>query len=259
MNAVFFVLKTEEGLSGFRGKLHDLVSPPEITTEKITPDGGLAFYVVTARLYRGTVPWNTISQLCGKLRTKALTQNGLEPDPDSGIRLFNPKIFPQRVLFNSAVATLCKMQLDPHDVEICFVDENANVTDLVYKLKDFACRLKVITNCPGVYEQIGKQLLRDYGLSLIIASRVDDSVLTSTVLICADPLSVPLTYGGILMTNKKRRLMNAAVLCGKEIEIPKKYRELMPDAVDEMTFAGALYELCCVQELESTEYKSLLG
>lgn len=256
---MFFVLRTEEGRSGLKGKIHDLVNPPEITAKKITPDGGLAFYIVTAKLYRKIVPWNSISEFCGKLRTKAITQNGLEPEPDSGIKLFAPTVFPQRVLFNSAVTTLSKMQLDPHDVEICFVDENASVTDLVYKLKDYACRLKVITNCPWIYEQLGKQLLNDYGLSLMIGNRVDDSVLRSTVLICADPLTVPLTYGGILITNKKRRLMNAAVLCGNKIEIPQKYRDLMPDGVDEMTFAGALYELCCVKELENTEYRNLLG
>lgn len=256
---MFFVLKTQPGRSGLTGRLHDLVRPPEITAKKITPDGGLAFYEVTASLYRGIVPWNTVAELCGKLKTKAVLQNGLEPDPDSGIRPFTPKVFPLRVLFNSAVTTLSRMQLDPHEVEICFVDENANVTDMAYRLKDYACRLRVITGCPGVYEPIGQRLLSDYGLSLVIGSRVDDSVLRSTVLICADPLAVPLTYGGILMTNKKRRLMNAAVLCGKELTIPEKYRKLMPDGVDEMTFAGALYELCCVQELENTEYKSLLG
>lgn len=258
-NEVFFVLKTQEGQSGLKGKLHDYFNPPEITAEKITPDGGLAFYVVTAKLYRGIIPWNSISEVCGKLRTKAITQNGTEPDPESGIRLFQPEIFAQRVLFNSAVTTLSKMQLDPHSVELCFVDENAAVTDIVYKLKDFACRLKVITNCTGIYEQIAKQLLKNFGLSLVIGNRVDDSVLTSTVLICADPLPVPLTYGGILITNKKRRLMNAAVLCGKELALAQKIRDLMPEGVDEMTFAGALYELCCVKELENTEYKSLLG
>ena len=256
---MFFVLKTQEGQSGIKGKLHDYFSPPEITAEKVTPDGGLAFYVVTAKLYRGIIPWNSIAECCGKLRTKAITQNGTTPDPESGIRLFEPEIFAQRVLFNSAVTTLSKMQLDPHSVELCFVDENAAVTDIVYKLKDYACRLKVITNCTGVYEQIGKKMLQDFGLSLVIGNRVDASVLTSTVLICSDPLPVPLTYGGILFTNKKRRLMNAAVLCGKDLEIPKKYRDLMPEGVDEMTFAGALYELCCVKELENTEYKSMLG
>lgn len=147
------------------------------------------------------------------------------------------------------------MKLDPARVFVTVVDENAYVVDMVEKLCPFASLIRVITSCEREYSCLAEKLLGKYGLSMLIGAKADADILDSTVIISPFSIPVPLTYRGILFTNEKRRMMNAVVLSGGgKITLPEKYQKLLPESVDPLCFASALYELCAVDELGTLEF-----
>ncbi|MCM1543732.1 MAG: hypothetical protein NC110_00375 [Ruminococcus sp.] len=255
---VFFVLSVLENDGGVMGRIHDLFHAPEVTNEKIEVKGAFPFYKITAKLYRGIIPWNTIDVMAGKLKNKAVLPASVVPEEGCGISAFEPKVLPERVLFNSAVKTLEKMALDPTQVFVSVIDENAYLVDLVENLVHLACRIQVITNCVSDYERLAEKLLKVYGLSLVISGRTDNSVLTSTVIISARSSAVPLIFRGLLFTNERRRLMNATVLTGDRITLPKKIEAVCPNEINKLTFASALYELCSADELGKLTFDNMI-
>lgn len=94
---MFFVLTVEENESGLRGKIKEWFSPPEVTAERITPDGGLSFFCLKTKICRGIIPWDAVSSACGKLKKRALLPEGLVPDRKAAsnaiVRAFCPKGF----------------------------------------------------------------------------------------------------------------------------------------------------------------------
>lgn len=255
---MFFVLSVLENNGGMKARLHDLLHPPEVTNEKVEIKGVLPFYKITAKTYRGIIPWNTVKVMAGKLKNRAVLPASATPDENCGIGAFEPKVLPERVLFNSAVKTLEKMALDPTQVFVSVFDENAYLVDLVENLVHLACRIQVITNCVSDYERLAQKLLNVYGLSLIISGRADNSVLTSTVIISAKSSAVPLIFRGLLFTNERRRLMNATVLTGDRITLPEKFEAHAPEGVNKLTYASALYELCSADELGKLCFDNML-
>lgn len=255
---MFFMLSVKQSSGGIKERLHDLVHPPEVLSEKISIPGILPFYKITAKTYRGIIPWNTIEAVSGKLRHRAVLPVGTEMPEDCGIECFVPKVLPERILFNSAVKTLEKMALDPTKVIVTVFDENAYLVDLVEKLVQFACRIQVVTSCTADYERLGERLLEKYGLSLIISGRADSSILTSTVIISAKTSCVPLIYRGILFTNERRKMMNATVLTGDRLTLPESLSSFVPDDINKLTFAGAVYELCSADELGGLSFDNMI-
>lgn len=232
--------------------------PPEVSSEKLSIQGAFPFYKITAKLYRGIIPWNTVQAISGKLKNRAVLPFGVTPDDNCDISAFVPKVLPERILFNSAVKTLEKMALDPTQVFVSVIDENAYLVDLVEKLVHLACRIQVITSCVSDYERLAEKLLSSYGLSLIISSRTDSSILASTVIISSKSSAVPLIFKGLLFTNERRRLMNATVLTGDNITLPEKFAITESQNVDKLTFASALYELCSADELGKLCFDNML-
>ncbi|MCM1364558.1 MAG: hypothetical protein NC122_09980 [Faecalibacterium sp.] len=252
------MLSVSENNGGIKGRFYDLTHPPEVTSEKISVQGAFPFYKITARIYRGIIPWNTVEAVSGKLKSRAILPFGVKADEKCGISAFAPKVLPKRVLFNSAVKTLEKMALDPTQIFVSVVDENAYLVDIIEKLVPIACRIQVITNCVSDYERLADRLLEEYGLSLIVSGRVDSRILASTVIISASATVVPLVYRGLLFTNERRKLMNATVLTGDNITLPGKFASVVPDDIDRLTFASALYELCSADELGSLHFENML-
>lgn len=252
------MLSVSDNNDGVKGRLYDLFHPPQVTNEKISVDGAFPFYKINAKIYRGIIPWNTIEAVSGKLKKRAILPIGTSPDENCGIEAFDPKVLPERILFNSAVKTLQKMALDPTQVFVSIIDENAYLVDLVESLVHLACRIQVITNCTGDYEQLASRLLNVYGLSLIVSGRIDNSVLTSTVIISAKAAPVPLIFKGLLFTNERKKFMNATVLIGDGITLPEKFENVIPNSIDKLTFASALYELCSADELGKLRYNNML-
>lgn len=252
---MFVVIEKDEEQEGVFERFKDLFREPLVEKRKIEVPNALSFYIIKAKSYRGICPWEKVEEAAGALRSRVLLPPETILPPESLLRPFEPTVFFERLLFNTAADAIKKMRLDPCRVSVTVFDENAYLIDLVEKLVPLAFQLRIITNCGVAYEQLGAYLLERFGISLLVSSRADDSVLSSTFIISASGKAVPLIFPGILFTNRKEKLMNAVVMSGKGFDLPEKYAELLPKNIEPAAFAGALYELCGADELGQMKFK----
>jgi len=253
---LFAAIEKDEIPEGFFERFKDFFREPLVEKEKIEVPGALPFYKIKAKSYRGECPWTAIEEAAGALRSRVLLPPGTLPSKESTVTPFEPAVFFERLLFNTAADAIEKMHLDPCRVSITVFDENAYLIDLIEKLVPFAFQLKVVTACTAAYEKLGEYLLERFGLSILVCARADDSVLSSTFIISGTGKAVPLIFSGILFSNRKEKLMNAVVMTGEGFDLPEKFSCLLPQKIDVLTFAGALYELCGADELGKMKFKN---
>ena len=254
---LFVTFEPDEKKEGAFDLLCDLFREPLVRKQKIEVPGALPFYEISAKAYRGRCPWEAVENAAGALRSRMLLPPSIVPPEESGLLPFSPSVFCERLLFNTAVRSIEKMRLDPCRVSVTLFDENAYLVDLVQSLVPLAFQIRVVTACVAAYETLGEYLLEKFGISLVVSARSDDSVLSSTFIISAPGKNVPLVFPGILFTNRKERMMNAVVMTGEGFDLPQKYAPLLPEKIDPLTFAGALYELCGADELGKLRYKKM--
>lgn len=253
---MFVVIEKDEEQEGIFERFKDLFRQPLVEKRKVEVPNALPYYIINAKSYHGVCPWEKVEEAAGALRLRVLLPPETVLPPESLLRPFEPAVFFERLLFNTAVDAIKKMHLDPCRVSVTVFDENAYLIDLVERLVPLAFQLRIITNCGAAYEQLGAYLLERFGISLLVSARADNSVLSSTFIISASGKAVPLIFPGILFTNRKEKLMNAVVMSGKGFDLPKKYTELLPKNIEPAVFAGALYELCGADELGQMRYNS---
>ena len=256
--ALFVALEKNEKNESVFDRLKDLFREPLVEKEKAEVPNALPFYKIKAKTYRGECPWEKIEEAAGALRSRMILPAGISLPKESGLSVFTPTVFFERLLFNTAVDAVEKMGLDPCRVSITVFDENAYLVDLIEKLLPLAFQLRIITSCTAAYEQLAEYLFERYGLSVIVSANGNESVLSSTVIISGSSKPVPLLFSGILFTNEKKKFMNAVVMTGEDFDLPKKYAVLLPDGIDSLLFAGALYELCGADELGKMKYKQTI-
>lgn len=253
---MFVTIETDEGHEGIFERFKDLFREPLVEKRKVEVPNALPFYIIKAKSYHGICPWEKVEEAAGALRSRVILPSETVLPKESSLRSFEPTVFFERLLFNTAAEAIEKMQLDPCRVSITVFDENAYLIDLIEKLVPLASRLRIITNCGAAYDRLGDYLFERFGISIFVSGRADNAVLSSTFIISASGKNVPLIFSGVLFSNKKEKLMNAVVMSGKGFSLPKIYAELLPKNVEPELFAGALYELCGADELGMKGYET---
>lgn len=254
---MFVAFERERESERFFERLRDSFKPPSIQKRKVEVSYALPFYVVRAKERRGIYPWQSAADAAGALRSRALLPFWANPDDDVKIKPFKPSEFLKRLLFNSSVETIEKMLLDPRKVSITVIDENASFVDGFESLIYFASRLNVVTDCTEPYEKLACRLLKKYGVSLLVSSRLHKGEENSTFIISNTSEPIPSNFSGVLFTNEKTRFENAVVIAGEGFTLPEKYSALLPQDADELNFAGALFELCGASELGRLRYNKM--
>ena len=254
---MFFLLSIKDGEKSFRARISDYFHPANVSVEKIETEKLLPFYKITAVRHRGEIPWKEIENAAGRFCHRAI-MNVSENIPESSkIKKYEPVVFPTRILFNSAVSVLEKLKLDPIKMSITVFDENGYLTDMIENLVKLCSSIRIVTSCVRDYEAVRDDLLLKYGISVIITPKTDNIILTSTAIISDKSGDIPLIYHGLLFTNERRKMLNASVLCGKNITLPDEIKHLFDPGYDKLTFASALYELCSAKILEKTLYDDM--
>lgn len=256
---MFAVLEIENERESLFDRFFDLFKSPVVEKTKVEVPHALPFYVIKTKSFRGDLPWKEIENAAGALRSRMLFPEKTEVGSFSLLSCFEPAVLPKRLLFNSAVAAIEKMKIDPREVSVTLIDENGYLLDLAEKLVFLAAQIRVVTSCVAAYEQLSSLIFERFGLSVVVSGTVDNNVLSSTFIISDSALCVPLVFGGVLFTNEKRRLMNAAVLCGSGVTLPPEFEELLPVGIDRLSFASALFELCDARELGELGYDEIVS
>lgn len=256
---MFITVEIEPDSSNIKDKIRDLFYPPIVEVEEIKVPNAKSFYSLRAKRYRGIIPWHTIETKANKYKNRVLISPKIKIPDDIMLACYQPKVLKSRLLFNSSVKVLQTMALDPVDVYVSIIDENAYMVDLVESLMPYVAGIKIITDCFFEYESLAKKLMQEYGISVIISSKIDDSVLSSTIIISDKSTQIPLIYSGLLFTNEKKSLLNGKALVGQDVILLDYVDKLCPKGIEKLEFSAALYELCGDDELGSLQYKKMIS
>lgn len=250
---MFFVLCCQKCEKSFAKRIREIFKSEPLKIDKITVKDCLPFYRITVKNQSGKLPFSEIEKAAGKLCTRAVLPKNVTLPKNTALKRFIPKVFPQRVLFNSALSVIKSLELDPVRMYVTVFDENGYLIDLIRRLLPFSCMIRVVTWCADAYEKEADAILKQYGASLVIMEKFEPSILESTVIISDKSGFLSAKYKGILFTNERCRTLGE-VFYSDKIAFPEQLDELFCGDISRLDIAGALYELCSFKDFENTEY-----
>ena len=218
----------------------------KLSIERVALPEAVSFYRMTVQGEKEALPWPDIAEGAGPLRCRLLLPRGITPPKESGIRAFEPKALPLRMLFNAGVAALERRRL--FRKEITVVDPGGILPQCIGRLVPFASVLRVLTERPHRYAAAQRDLLESDGISLCVCS-MSAPLPQQGVLISLTAEYVPRLFDGLIFTCAERRFLRAETVIARDVKLPSAPARLCPAGIDRVQFASALYECCGVKAM----------
>ncbi|MCL2532231.1 MAG: hypothetical protein FWE40_08785 [Oscillospiraceae bacterium] len=234
------------------------VPPPQLLRSEVP--GGAPFFRLTTTTHRGEIDWPAVEHAAGRMRTKMLFPQGVEPpiaEPalglraqlDPGLRSFAARRLPLLLCLRMAQQVLRGCHRPARELSVTFIDPRGQLCRQLEPFVQLAGSLRVCTPEPAHYRQTAAQLLSRYGVVLVVSN--SPACFAQSDVVVAEDLS--LFTGrerGLIFTPDTTPLPDCRVLrCGEPV-LPPVYETLRPQGIDSMQFAAALFELCGVKEME---------
>ena len=239
-------------------------APPRLL--RVDCPGGAPFFRLEAQCRKGASPdWAAIEQAAGRLRTKMLFPEGVEPPlpPETtspararlepGLRAFVPRRLPLLLSLRTAQQVLRASKTPARELCVTVVDSEGALCRSLEPLVPLAGSLRVFTPDFTAYRATAAQLLVRYGAALVLSD--SPACFAQSDIVVADELR--LFTGrerGLIFTPDPSPLPGCRVLRCRQPELPGAYAPLCPEGIAPLLFAGALYELCGVKEMERLRF-----
>jgi len=252
-------------LSQAQGRAWRKPAAPQLV--RVEVPNGAPFFLLQAQSRKGQLDFNAIEQAAGRLRTKMLFPQGMELPPvpqassaakaqlEPGLRAFAPRRLPLLLCLRFAQQVLRASRIPARSRSVTIVDQKGMLCRSLEPFVQLAGSLRVFTPEPAAYRATAEQLLRRYGITLIVSS--SPACFVQSDVVVADDLK--LFTGrerGIIFTPNplERSLPGLRVVQCEQPTLPVPYGSLCPPGIDLMLFASALYELCGVKEMERLSF-----
>ncbi len=223
----------------------------KITSERIPLPSGDVFFVVRVEKSFGKVPWKKLERCLGILRQCVILPEGEAVPENVNMTVFTPDIFPRLLLINSAADYIARHRSGFLSRSLTVFDEKGIYTPYIENLLHCFSNIKIVTPVREEYEKLSRQLMENYGFSLLIT----DKETCSGDTVISHRCNIPVYFKGDIFTNEKKYLMNTKAFCGSDIILPEFYEMLRPQGVGRVLFASALYEKCSVTQLKDLKYE----
>lgn len=210
-----------------------------------------ALKCVTYEHHRSKINWTSIDRFVKAQRNRVLCSKDLPLPADCGYKRFLPKQLRRRMCENAALFLL--READCRGVKVVLVDADGDSVGLCDYLTEYCDPLYVVSPMTEIYAAQAEYLLNEKGAALRICRAWDclrdaDLIIVPTVL--TDTLPCRST-ALILAGEQPAAAQNCTAVWEYFFDLPIKYREMCPSFLDEMYFAGALFEMAGVRELGS--------
>lgn len=166
------------------------------------------------------------------------------------LQKFMPVLYPEILFLNTALHFL-RGQPEPPNIRILgFVDPTARLQEKIVPFVRLAKTVKIYTDFPNRYDTLTKEILEEWGLSVIVSSYAETLKECNVVLapFCENSLG---THG--VLCGGREQICYA----GEQFLLPQEEEARRPKDTDAVLFASALYELCNVKGLENLRYARL--
>jgi len=250
---LFTVIQIRENRKSGWKKITERFRKPEVNFRKTEITDGKYFYVCEAELHRGKIPFKEIKRI-SPANCFIMPFN---TEGEEGVNEYVPQLLPRIMLFNSAVKYIEKMNVSPSKTQITVVDLKGIHLQKLRELVKLASSVTVITDEEKKYTELSDSLFDSYGISLIIRKEIHSDTQPNSFLFDYDGNNIPLSYNGTVFSESKKYLLNGKTLTPGGFDLPEEYDRLLPDNINKLHFASALYELCDVQELRNLQFNEL--
>jgi len=222
--------------------------------------GGAPFFRLEAHCRKNALDWNAVEEAAGRLRTRMLFPEGTQP-PEQGPRAYLPRRLPLLLCLRTAQQVLRAAKTPAQALRVTIVDSKGVLCRSLEPLVPLAGSLRVFTRDAQTWKTTAAQLQSRYGVTLILSDSV--GCFTHSDIVVADCLDMFTgRERGLIFTPSRvsQDTMDAAPLPGCRIircmqpELPGEHRHLCPAGIDPLRFAGALYELCGIKEMERLRF-----
>lgn len=237
--------------AGLRERLRAWRKPPVWIEEGRA--GEIRFAVLRARCKDGQPNWSRVYRAAGREAGRLVLPEGCQPPPGCGVCGYDSSAY-RRILLQNAFFR-CMASCDPRLLTVALVDWEARYCGLAVRLLARASAVRVVTDRPDAYEFYAEQARAELGAGLIVTD--DANCLESVTAVLApegltgrrrrespsrrsgQPLIRPVNR---LFFSGQADALFGLTVDGKCIRLPEPYESLLPEGVNRLDFAAALYD-----------------
>lgn len=197
------------------------------------------------------VPWEEITELAGREGRRLLCSRLLPLPPGSSLFRFVPRRYGTRMAQNAALGVLERARILPGRLEIALYDPCARYPVLAEQLLFYTSRLHVVTGNSVGYRECERELMEEYGASLLLEEDAN-RLARCAVVVAPDRIVTPLPASSrsLVFTGAPPAAQTGGVVFGDyQVSMPEEYKPLCPKELGETYLLAALYELCGRDEL----------
>ena len=254
---MFATVECRDAPRGFGGFIKDIFTLPEITVQKVKIPFGDWFYRVVSTEYRGQIPVEETAEKLKRLKKSVIFEIDFPTDERTRELEFEPSEFMAMLIFNSATEYIIRLELEPLSSSVVLYDPEGFYINRIKALVPLFSKIMVYTKNTAVYSETVKELMDEYGLSLVVSDTLPGKAPDSTAAICYGEVPFSNFFNGILFTDNENVPPCACCIRGYGIDLPGEYELLRPKGIGQLYFAAALYEKGGVKSLGELSFKKM--
>ncbi len=205
-------------------------------------DKGLPFFTLDVLESKKGIDWQSVSAKCGRYASRIIAPRTVSLPDIENLNRFVPRSTVPLLVFNTALEEISKAGLPPDRISITLTDRNAIMASKVCRLLPYASLVRVITSRPERYASACIKAMDEFGATLILRSAYEP-VSGFDVVICCDGVITSSMKNAAVFTDS-RKSGGKIRFSGSGLGLLPVHREIIPENIDPVDFAGALFELC---------------
>ncbi|MBQ4626591.1 MAG: hypothetical protein IJB45_04990 [Clostridia bacterium] len=216
-----------------------------IAASQVVPhstDKGLPFFTLDVLEDKKGINWAAVCEKCGRYSSRIIAPRTVTLPEINNLRRFVSRSTVSSLIFNTAVRYIEKAKLPPDKISITLTDRYAVMASRVCRLLPFASLVRVITTRPERYASACVKAMEDFGATLIIRPSYEP-LSGCDIVICCDSVVTPAMENAVIFTDE-RKSGGKIRFCGSGLELLPVHKEIIPENISSVDFAGALFELC---------------
>ena len=216
---------------------------------------GLPFYILEIVEPEKDSDYLEISKKCGKYASRIIAPHSFPLPDNSGLRRFIPVSMNSFLVFNTALSAIQKSSLPADKMCITVTDRNAVVNSRICELLPYASTIRIITSHPERYALAVADAYENHGASLVLRNIYEPVSQPEIVICCDGAVLSSMNKAAVFVT--KRKTGGKVRFNGNGVELSEFHKELIPDNIETVDFAGALTELCGSPEYKHSPFSSI--
>lgn len=221
-------------------KQRKIISSSQVCSH--STDRGLPFFTLDVLESKKGIDWQAVSSKCGRYSSRIIAPRTVTLPDIRNLNRFVPRSTVPILIFNTALEEISKAMLPPDKISITLTDRNAVMASKVCRLLPHASRVRVITSRPERYASACIKAMEEYGATLILRSSYEPVSGTDIVICCDGVLTSSMQNAAVFTDNRK--CGGKVSFCCSKLELLPVHKEIVPENIEPIDFAGALFELC---------------